>query len=1711
MRFPLGIGRICDRVDDLLSEYMDCREEALTAAVREAATRRGDSAAEDGDFVRLLAAAREWARRRLREGHVAREEQIAAAVFLHRGHVVEMANGEGKTLAAALAASVDALGGRQVHVATHNAYLAKRDLLWMGPLYLAMGVRPAVLLDGGKAVGSLENEGDGDTDDEDEPWARLYLERLPGRGRDYRYVVRSLGSPEGCGALRRADVVYGAIGDFLFRYLLDNRARTPDTICFEDNPFWLILDEADFPLFDKARETHALMGEADRCPSFPQVSRWTAADMARMCRLVADFRPGVDYQPDRGFRVTPKGRARVATAFGVASLFAPRAAGLSLLLRNVVQGLFAEVRDRDYVVAGGDYLLVDAHTGRALKRHYDWGTHEAVLFKEGLPESREREDGELLGAITIQRYVSLYARLSGMTATAWRFRRELETFYGLKTVRIPSHEPRRLTLHEDRVFASRKGKMIGVLDEIAQRHRNRQPVLVDCPDVRTAERLYGLIGGLISEARERLEENESPVPYALDPDTSRDVELDALLGEGVDREDLDDLVDLFASCEETLRPRPLTAKTEAREAEIVARAGEPGAVTLSARLAGRGTDIRVDDPVALEAGGLCVIGFERNESRHVDDQIVGRTARQGRPGECVFFASLDDTLLRIFAGERIRQIWELAGLRGCRVIEYSMVSRAIENAQAKIAEFHFRQRMDVFRKDTILDCQRRFVYAFRRKLLRGGDVWPDLLAFTENVAFRAVTEHLRDGADRHASEARQRYADYLRRFPAFQDVDIEPFRGRTPERALAKVCQHLRLRLEAQRDLVGPEPFDRVAREAVVEALDRMWIAHLREQERIEADVFALSEDAEACIETYEVELNGDYWKRLAELEETVLVHLQDVAPQFAAFDEDCLLFAPPPPSERVDAPPESGPPPAPSAEPPPAEVAWLSFQQKGLRRLTLDCLRAILFPPGRPWRNVLAFVAVAVYVVALWVDSGFWDTAGLRATLRANALGLYFDAFLCGLAAGSGGLLLLGLLPALVAQGRGFWRGQGLEPNGLLRLAGFSIAGAAALHWFGWVRWPSLSLPWLLGPLAVLALGPWAWGLWRRNPVFTSVCALAAASFALLRTIPLLAPVGTAMILFLSGLCVVALNRQLWEAWKLNLAQLNALLLGFWLMGEAAKRLDAAGLAAFVALAGAVMFLRGALVRPSLEFRAYHLERAGARPTLLSLAVPARWAYMLLTLLLSALGLLLYMAAHMSLGVDLSPWALVSPWDVLWPLAAVLGALVVVYLGDLARLVCSHMVIRPVVERLHANDFALREDDVREGERAGVGEGIQPEAAGTEGEVATLTGRYIHALRRVAVYVAVAFSAYWLVNLCVLVVSGVERLTPLGAIGFVVVASSLGDLAVRAARDFVSVVEFQTVRESWVSSPRLHTTRYHRDEMSASLLELHAALVERFRVLRTRDYLLFLRQLLSLSLAAVEGLHAGGRGLRGSLFWGLGAGLQSLAIASVVFGLGGLLLPGIHERRWIFWALLALSAAGLAVWDIVSSRRAARRPGGLSASEAMDAISEVLLGPEPPTKPGQPLPRPADGELLARAQRDILRDRIEGLGERAAPLRPELREALDLAPASPHLSLTQCRVLMEKLLKQLYGDYGLALPEGKRPGIRGLLHPEPLRQKLPEWVRKEMETVQEFGNLGAHDYPEHGNVPLRGLSVLLDVLEWYCDQPAPDPRPEPTGSGESP
>ncbi|MFD6444814.1 preprotein translocase subunit SecA [Promicromonospora sp. NPDC060204] len=703
--------------------------------------------------------------------------QIMGGAALHLGNIAEMRTGEGKTLVATTAAYLNALSGDGVHVITTNDYLAKYQGDLMGRVFRFMGMTTGVILSG----------------------------QTPAQRRE----------------MYAADITYGTNNEFGFDYLRDNMAWSTDDLVQRGHNF-AIVDEVDSILIDEARTPLIISG-----PAAGDANRWYTEFAKVVLRLV----PTVDYEVDEKKRtvgVLEPGIAKIEDYLGIDNLYESLNTPLIGFLNNAIKAKELFKRDKDYVVLNGEVMIVDEHTGRILAgRRYNEGMHQAIEAKEGVEIKAENQT---LATITLQNYFRLYGKLSGMTGTAETEAAEFQGTYKLGVVPIPTNNPPQRLDQPDLVYKNEDGKFNAVVSDIVERHAYGQPVLVGTTSVEKSELLSAKL-------------KKAGVPHNV-----------------------------------------LNAKEHEREAAVVAMAGRKGAVTVATNMAGRGTDIMLGgnaeylavaelserglDPVETpeeyeaawpeslekakarvaaehdevkEAGGLYVLGTERHESRRIDNQLRGRSGRQGDPGESRFYLSMQDDLMRLFNSGLAESMMNRAGFPDDMPLESKMVTRGIMSAQGQVESRNFEIRKNVLKYDDVLSRQRTVIYAERLRVLEGEDLREQVQHFLTDTITEYVTNATAEGPpeqwdlDALWTALKAVYPVSLTPEEVADEAGgIDRLGG---DMLLEEILSDARVAYQAREDELSAPAMRQLERRVVLSVLDRKWREHLYEMDYLKEGI----------------------------------------------------------------------------------------------------------------------------------------------------------------------------------------------------------------------------------------------------------------------------------------------------------------------------------------------------------------------------------------------------------------------------------------------------------------------------------------------------------------------------------------------------------------------------------------------------------------------------------------------------------------------------------------------------------------------------------------------------------------------------------------------------------------------------------------------------------------------------------------------------------
>ena len=793
------IKKIADKIESMSSRFSAMSNEELSNMTIEFKQRFKDGESLDELLPEAFAAMREADARVL--GKRPFYVQLLGGIILHQGRIAEMKTGEGKTLVATLPAYLNALAGEGVHVVTVNDYLARRDSEEMGRVYEFMGLTTGLVVHGQTS----------------EEKKKAYA----------------------------SDITYGTNNEYGFDYLRDNMVVYKEHMVQRGHPF-AIVDEVDSILIDEARTPLIISGAGeestgmyDRADSFVRtLKKYVIKEMDKKESyddIEADYI--VDEKANNAI-LTPRGAHRAEEFFGVKNYTDPENSLLSHHINQAIRAHGVMHRDVDYVVNDHGVIIVDAFTGRLMPgRRYSNGLHQAIEAKERVKIEKENKT---LATITFQNYFRMYGKLSGMTGTALTEDMEFREIYGLDVVEVPTNKPMIRNDRSDVVYKNVKGKYDAIVKQVIECHQKGQPVLVGTISIDKSE-----------ELSRRLKKNG--IPHTV-----------------------------------------LNAKYHEKEAEIVAQAGKYGAVTISTNMAGRGTDIMLggnpefmaknemrklgiseeliaqstgtavtqDDNVAearrlfkdlfekykaeiepeankvREAGGLFILGTERHESRRIDNQLRGRSGRQGDPGESRFFISLEDDLMRLFGSERMLAIVDRLGLDDDTPIDAKILSNSIETAQKRIEESNFKRRKNVLTYDDVMNQQRTVIYKQRRSVLDGEDISQTIRGMVE-ATIRDSVANVTQGetsADWNFEGLRAQYAGYLCSDDDFRYTE-QQLKHLKADDIADMLCERAKDIYAKKEELFGEAQFREIERAILLRNVDTMWMEHIDAMDDLKGSV----------------------------------------------------------------------------------------------------------------------------------------------------------------------------------------------------------------------------------------------------------------------------------------------------------------------------------------------------------------------------------------------------------------------------------------------------------------------------------------------------------------------------------------------------------------------------------------------------------------------------------------------------------------------------------------------------------------------------------------------------------------------------------------------------------------------------------------------------------------------------------------------------------
>ncbi|MBS4178308.1 preprotein translocase subunit SecA [Lederbergia citrea] len=716
------LEKVADNINKLASEIERMSDGELRGKTAEFQERYQNGESLDSLLVEAFAVVREGARRVL--GLYPYPVQLMGGAALHEGNIAEMKTGEGKTLTATMPVYLNALTGKGVHVVTVNEYLASRDASEMGELYQFLGLTVGLNLN------SMSKE------EKQEAYA--------------------------------ADITYGTNNEFGFDYLRDNMVLYAEQRVQRPLHF-AVIDEVDSILIDEARTPLIISGQAQKSTQL----------YLQANHFVNMLKKDEDYTYDektKGVQLTEEGINKAERAFKIDNLFDISHVTLNHHINQALKAHASMHLDVDYVVQEGEIIIVDQFTGRLMKgRRFSDGLHQAIEAKEGVEIQNE---SMTMATITFQNYFRMYEKLSGMTGTAKTEEEEFRNIYNMRVIAIPTNKEIVRDDRADLIYASMEGKFNAVVEDIAERHRNGQPVLVGTVAIETSE----LISSLLTK-------------------------------KGV-------------------KHNVLNAKNHGREAEIILEAGQPGSVTIATNMAGRGTDIKLGDGVK-ELGGLAVIGTERHESRRIDNQLRGRSGRQGDPGITQFYLSMEDELMRRFGSDNMKSMMQRLGMDDSQPIQSKMVSKAVESAQKRVEGNNFDARKQLLSYDDVLRQQREIIYQQRNDVMESENLRSIVENMIKAVIDRAVAAHTPANEEEEQWNL-QGIIDYVNaNLLPEGDLTVADLQRRDPEEMVNLIFEKVLIRYDEKEELLTPEQMREFEKVILLRSVDTKWIDHIDAMEQL--------------------------------------------------------------------------------------------------------------------------------------------------------------------------------------------------------------------------------------------------------------------------------------------------------------------------------------------------------------------------------------------------------------------------------------------------------------------------------------------------------------------------------------------------------------------------------------------------------------------------------------------------------------------------------------------------------------------------------------------------------------------------------------------------------------------------------------------------------------------------------------------------------------
>ncbi|MFD1849014.1 preprotein translocase subunit SecA [Oceanobacillus bengalensis] len=716
------LQKMVDQIESLESDIEKLTDDQLQQKTEEFKKRSAGGEALDDMLVEAFAVVREASKRVL--GMRPFNVQLIGGITIHEGNIAEMKTGEGKTLASTLPAYLNAIEGKGVHIITVNEYLADRDAKEMGKLFEFLGLTVGL-------------NGNGLTKEE--------------KREAYN-----------------CDITYGTNNEFGFDYLRDNMVLYKHQMVQRPLHF-AIIDEVDSILIDEARTPLIISGSAKKSAALYQQANG----------FVVTLNTDTDYTYDektKGVQLTEEGINKAEKYFHVENLFDTDNVTITHHINQALKAHASMHKDVDYMVQDGEVVIIDSFTGRLMKgRRYSDGLHQAIEAKEGLQIQNE---SMTLASITFQNFFRMYDKLSGMTGTAKTEEEEFRNIYNMDVLAIPTNKPIVRDDRPDLIYKTMDGKFRAVAEEIKERHKTGQPVLVGTVAVETSE----LISAYLKKSG--------------------------------------------------IQHNVLNAKNHFKEAEIIENAGHKGAVTIATNMAGRGTDIKLGEGV-IDLGGLAVIGTERHESRRIDNQLRGRSGRQGDPGITQFYLSMEDELMRRFGSDNLKNMMDKLGMDDNQPIESKMVSRAVESAQKRVEGNNFDARKTVLSYDDVLREQREIIYKQRFEIIDADESIREIIeTMIKSSLGRVVSTHTQDNDE--ANWDLQAIVDYAQGNLLDQDsLSVNDLKDKEAEEITEYVFKKVQEKYDAKSEELPPEQFQEFQKVIVLRTVDTKWMDHIDQMDQL--------------------------------------------------------------------------------------------------------------------------------------------------------------------------------------------------------------------------------------------------------------------------------------------------------------------------------------------------------------------------------------------------------------------------------------------------------------------------------------------------------------------------------------------------------------------------------------------------------------------------------------------------------------------------------------------------------------------------------------------------------------------------------------------------------------------------------------------------------------------------------------------------------------